>query len=222
VVGLTDWLDLGIDVLPYFVGAPNGEVRMRLADGKRWAVRAGVGVFRVDLERVGSLLQQDDWEGELFSVPISVTAAYEAASGILSAGIHYTLVSGAGSTGSTGSTDASTVADVSNLQLEGRWEVRIAAHAHFWLNGWVVVASEGVVQTTTIVDLGDGVRADLVVVQEGDTTTGAGSATAGFRFVGGRTNLVLGLGYGNFAIPGLNLILEEPGLVPAAELFWRW
>ncbi len=219
VVGVADWLDFGIDVLPFFVAAPNGEVRMRLAEGDHGAVRVGVGVFRVDLERVGNLFNQDDWEGEVFSIPISLTAAYEAATGLLSAGIHYTVVTGSGSEGST---DASAVAIDSTLQIEGRWETRIASHAHFWMNAWVVAVSEDVVQATTTVDLGDGATADVVVVQESDTAKNPWCATAGFRFVGGRTNLVLGAGYGNFAVPGLNLILNEPGLVPSAELYWRW
>lgn len=219
LVGASDWLDLGIHVLPFFIGAPNGEIRMSLAQTEHGAVRAGVGVFRVDLKRVGALLRQDDWEGQLLSIPISLTAAYETRSGLLSAGLHYTIVTGSGSAGST---STSSVADVSNLQIEGRWESRIASHAHWWLNAWVVAMSADVVQTSTTIDLGDGSTADVVVVQDTDTTQGTWAATTGFRFVGGSTNLVLGAGYGNFAIPGLNLILDKPGLIPVAELFWRW
>ena len=97
----------------------------------------------------------------------------------------------------------------------------IGGHAHWWINGGVVGAADDVRQARTAVDLEDGARAEVVFTQENGGATGAWSATYGFRFHGGRINVVLGAGYGNFAVPGLNLVLEHAGLIPEVELWWR-
>ena len=219
VVGAADWLDLSTDLLPYVVRAPNGEIRLGLLSTDRSAIRADFGIYHVPLDRVGQLIGRDDWSGTVLSAPMSMNAAYDVGPGVLSAALDYTHVSGEGRAGSTAE---SAVAAVSNLQVAGRMEFRIASHAHWWAHGWVVAAADDVLQVRTEVELEDGARAEIVATQRSEGATGAWAATSGFRFSGGATNVVLGAGYGNFAVPGLNLILEHAGLIPEIELYWRW
>ena len=96
VVGLTDWLDLSTDLLPYIARAANGELRLGLFAGDRGSLRADVGIYYVPLDRVGRLIGSDDWSGSVLSVPLSFSAAYDIGRGVLSAAVNYTNVSGEG------------------------------------------------------------------------------------------------------------------------------
>ena len=50
---------------------------------------------------------------------------------------------------------------------------------------------------------------------------GSWALVPGFLFSLGRTHLRVGLGYGNYNVPGVNFVLPKPRLYPMLDLFWR-
>jgi len=232
VVGLGLWgnklLDrIEIDTIPAVYGINVTGARAYDVSGKfefwhedNLSLSIGAGVTSVDLSQ---LLGSGSDQLRFRVVPIEGWAGYRLNDRLrLTGGVVYTDVDLLGGTkagpidelgGAIGSSTVQAFASV-QYRLSKSWHViagaRVLAHQQEYVDATVASSNDMGTLSNTTMAKGDAI--------------GAGRAWAGslaFHYAGKHYNLRLGLEYGNYQVPVLNLVSADRGIAPMFSMYWR-
>lgn len=216
--GILDNLDVFSYTLPWLLQTANIHTKYRFYDTGKWSFSGRVGVFRLDFQD----FSPDAPPATFTIIPFHLGASYQASSAwTFSAETVYT------SNRLEGQVDVGDLrgsAAVTNLQLtataEWRWSetFAIVTHARALAFQDTNAAANFVYQPDdyTTVEVYGAAETDLLDVQ------GAWSIVPSAFWSWDTFNLRAGLGYGNFNIPGFNIVFIQRSVIPEFDMFWRW
>ncbi|MBH24256.1 MAG: hypothetical protein CMH57_07365 [Myxococcales bacterium] len=216
--GLLDRLDLGTYTWPWLAKIASLSGKYEWYRSESWSVANKLSVLRLDLQ---------DWSEEsepaVFQVvPVEMGVSYRFnESWTLSVEGIYTNVS---AEGSYNEDDLNGAAAVTNFQwtstVEWRWTETLAVLLHLRSLAFQGTSGSGSSVTMpdayTTVEVYGEAQSDVLDVE------GASSATLILHWAWSTFNLRVGLGYGNWSLPGVNFVLPEKTYIPEFDLFWRW
>jgi len=217
--GLFERLDVGTYLLPWFVRVGNLGIKWRFPVNETMDVAPQLYSFHLDVQE----LNPDSPPMEISVVPFDVTGSWRVSPRhTLSLTAVYTYIHLKG----TFDQDAlQGAAAVSNFQLVPTWEYRwtrvtaLLLRVRYLAHQWQPTASASYVlhpdEYTTVEVFGDA-QLDALDVER------AWSVIPGVAWSWETFNLRLGLGYGNYNVPGVNFVLPRKTLCPELDLFWRW
>jgi hypothetical protein len=217
--GLFDHFDVGTYVLPWFVRVGNLGVKWQLPVTDTVDVAPQLYSFRLDVQK----LNADSPPLVIGAVPFDVTASWRASKDhTLSLSAVYTWIHLQGTFDQEALEGA---AAVSNFQIVSTWEYRwtrvtaLLLRLRYLAHQWQPTASASYVlhpdEYTTVEVYGDA-RLDALDVRH------AWSLIPGAAWSWETFNLRVGLGYGNYNVPGVNFVLPRKTLCPELDVFWRW
>ena len=217
--GLFDHLDVGTYILPWAVRVGNLGVKWEFPITDRLSIAPQLYWFRLDVQK----LTKKSPPLVISVVPLDLTGSYRANDATtVSLGLVYTYIRLAGTFDQQALQGA---AAVSNLQLvatgEYRWtkSTALLLRLRYLAHQWQPTASASFVlhpdDYTTVQLYGVG-RLDALNVQN------AWSLIPGVAWSWTTFNLRLGLGYGNFNVPGVNFVMPRKMICPELDLYWRW
>jgi len=216
--GLLDRVDIGTYTWPWLARIASVSGKYEWYRSGNWSVANKLSVLRLDLQ---------DWSEEaepaVFQVvPVEMAVSYRFnESWTLSLEGIYTNVS---AEGSYNDDDLSGAAAVTNFQttatVEWRWTETLAVLLH--MRSLAFQGTSGAASVTTMpddyttVEVFGGGETDVLDVE------GASSATLILHWAWSTFNLRVGLGYGNWSLPGINFVLPQKTYIPEFDMFWRW
>ncbi len=222
--GALDKLQPGTYLVPWIFLFPNVQLKMMVFQNARWTVSIRPGFFYADLSLPRKLygLGSEDTDIKLWVIPLEgyVSLAIRQRFTLTMAGV-YTGVAGKGSYNPD---DYEGTAAAANAQvgLGLIWRINQISALNFQARYVAFQSATGVGSVTVRVD---GVTTADV---EARGTANAADASNGFSFSAYAhfsfryLNLKIGVGYGNYNIPGMNLVIPKRYPFPVFDLYWRF
>ena len=215
--GITDDLMVGTWTYPWLVRMPNIMAKYRFWHGEQLSLSASLMLARLDFanfdESVPALLT---------IIPMGLNATWRADDHGFSAGVVYTQIRVSGESPSSEKLEGALA--VTNAQLTGTWEWRLSKYSAFVTDVRIqlfqVLSASGV----TIIEVSDRQTMEVVGAAESDVIDfeSIWSVVPGFLWSYKYMNLRLGLGWGNFNLPPMNIAIPRKFVVPEADLFVRF
>lgn len=221
--GALEQLQIGTYFLPLLFLAPNLEAKLLLFQNERFSVSVRPSAFYADLSLAHKLygIGASGTDIKLWIIPVEgYVSAIIRSRFTLTASFVYTAVRGSGSYNPE---DFKGTAAAANMQAGLSFEWRVNRVTALILQTRLLVVQEiGGVGTVNL-DLDDATNASITArgapifadVEQGFSV----ALSALFSFTS--FNLRVGMGYGNYNVPGLNLIIPERHPFPVFDLFWR-
>lgn len=214
--GPWDRITFGTYAVPWVVGFANAHVKWRYFGGDPLSLSASLGLSRFAPKAV----KESVGSAELGIVPLELGASYRFDERLtVSGGLLYTVVT------LKGSYDAAALdglAAVSNLQLFANLEVRATRVTAFVLAGRYLAFqnTSGRLSATFRPDAFTSVEVQSVGATNALDFPQAFSIVPSVVFSWGTFNLRAGLGYGNYSVPMVNLVLPKKTVVPDLDLYF--
>lgn len=213
--GILDRLTLGTSLAPWLIGVSNADLKLRFYGGDplSLSIRLGFTRFSPDKSSSGA-------SAEFNVAPSELLGSYRISDRFtLSGGGLYTVVS---VEGSYDTAQLHGFAAVSNLQLLASFEYRYTRVTAFLLSARYLAFQKagGRLSTRyspdayTTIELESAANTDALQIPH------AFSIVPSVAFSWKTFNLRLGLGYGNWSVPVVNLVLREKSVVPDFDLHW--
>jgi hypothetical protein len=221
-VGLGDRVTLGTYIWPWVARTPNAYLKWRFYAGDtfNWAVQGGL--FRLDT----AAFDQKAPDPPVFTVfSASLLSSLRiSADNQLSNGLVFTAVR------ASGTVDQDTLrgagdAGLTNIQYVGAYELRLSQRTAFVLTGRYLIAQVLDASTHFTAHPDAYTTVEVVADAQDDSIVnfrGAFSIVPSFAWSWQTFNLELGLGYGNFNIPGVNFMINRRTLIPTFDLYWTF
>jgi hypothetical protein len=216
--GITDWLTVGTDppswaaraVLPILV--PNLHAKLVAYRGYPWWFSVEAAGYWADLTNT------DLSSGSLLVVPLTAFGSYYVRPDI---GIHgeicYSIVDAFGS-GNISNSEVAGAAAVRSVQLGLMGEYRLTRVVALTLRGrYQPYAGQLAFQASSSGDPFTQFQADARLALKDPHPY---SVIAGAAFLWDHFRFTVGVGYGNYFIPGLNIAVPGKGFVPDASLYF--
>ncbi len=223
-VGALEQLQFGTYFLPLLILAPSLEAKLLLFQNERFAVSVRPSVFYADLSFLHRFygIGSSDTNIKMWVVPVEgYVSAIIRSRFTLTASLVFTGVRGSGRYDPE---DFKGTAAASNLQAGLGFEWRInRVTALLFQSRFFALQQVGGAGTVTV-DVDD--ATDAYITASGapvfaDVDQGYSfSASALLSFA--HFNLRAGMGYGNYNLPGINLVVPERIFFPEFDLFWRF
>ena len=218
--GIIDELMVSTVHFPNLIRLYNANLKWRIWQSDPWAVSASLGVWRLDFQQPPFNLETPL---VLTLVPFETVGSYRFNhTWTLSSGFIFTNVSAQGSDGDASEDALNGAAAVDNAQytltLEWRWSevtALVFSYRHLLYQGVTgKVDAEMNVDEYTTVKFVAGLDSD--VAEFG----GASSVVSSFVWSWDSFNLRVGLGWGNWSIPGINFVIPEAIPCPDLDMYW--
>jgi hypothetical protein len=216
--GVVDWFTVGTYTLPWFVLAPNIQLKFRVRLGQRWAIGWRPSFLFLDL----GLFLSEGTTAKLFFVPLELFVTVDVARpvGITVSG----SLNNVFGDGNYNRDELKGAAAIANVQAAANVEWRITRSWALVLEGrylayqanQTVGASNIQVNDFTTLEVHGDISLNTVDLQH------AFSASLAAVLSLKTFNLRFGAGYGNFNIPGLNIVWPDRYPFPELDIFWRW
>ncbi|KPK12975.1 MAG: hypothetical protein AMJ62_15600 [Myxococcales bacterium SG8_38] len=209
--GILDELQVTTYTYPWILGAifqrvaPNVELKSTFYDRRKLALSASVGFV------TGTITQSDSAKLRYFIVPTAITASVRPTSLIsFHLGGKFTATDFSGIVQAEGN-DVGGAVVVNLLQVFGMLEWRLSRVTAFtFLVRWAPYVSNSVLRGD--ITIGDDTEGTIEAEVDTDDLKNAWALVPGFTFSWARTNLKLGVGYGDLFLPGIGLLV--PGAFP--------
>lgn len=222
--GALDHLQLSTYVLPWVTGFANLQTKLLLFRNERWAVSLRPGVMYVNSNFPKTLygVTRGDTDVRLWIVPIEGYASLliKRRFTLTLAGV-YNYVTGSG-TYDPSNFDGAAAASNAQLGLGFQW--RINRIVELILQTRWVAFQEASGAGAIHVNVDEQTEAE--VQGQGDTNVlndkRGFSASLAASFAWKTTNLRVGVGYGNYNVPGINIVVPERHPFPVFDLYWRF
>jgi len=222
--GALDKLQVGTYVAPWVFVIPNVQLKMLVFQNERWAVSIRPGLYYADLSLPRKLygIGPDNTDLKLWLIPLEAYVSVVLIPRlVLTVGGVYTAATGSGRYDPE---DFDGTAAASNVQVGLSLEWRVNRIVALTLQGRYIAYqdAQGVGTVSLVVD--DATSADVTA----QGTPNAASASNGFSvalsalFSWRYFNLRAGAGYGNYNVPGLNLVIPKRHPFPVFDMFWRF
>jgi hypothetical protein len=221
-VGLGNRVTLGTYIWPWVGRTPNAYLKWRFYAGDTWNWAAQAGFFRLD----SAAFDKSTPDPPVFTVASGslLQSVRLAARHQLSNGLVLTAVR------AQGTVDQQTLrgagdAGVTNLQYVGAYELRASKTTAFVLTGRYLIAQVLDASTSFTAHPDDFTSVHVVAGAADDTALnfrGAFSIAPSVAWSWQTFNLELGLGFGNFNVPGVNFMINRRLLFPTFDLYWTF
>ena len=221
-VGIGNRVTLGSYIWPWVGRTPNAYLKWRFYAGDAWHWAAQVGFFRLDT----AAFDKKASDPPVFTVASAslLQSVRLGARNQLSNGLVFTAVR------ATGTVDQDTLrgagdAGLTNLQYVAAYELRLSRSTAFVLTGRYLIAQVLDANTRFTVHPDEYTTIDVVADARDDSVVnfrGAFSIVPSFAWSWQTFNLELGLGYGNFNVPGVNFMINRRTLIPTFDLYWTF
>ncbi|HSD88000.1 MAG TPA: hypothetical protein VLB44_10820 [Kofleriaceae bacterium] len=192
------------------------------------SMSVGGGITSIDLRPIVSAARANDMATELAFrvVPLEGWAGYRLGGRArLTAGAVYTHVSLGGHTEAGPIDELGGAIGTSNLELHGTGQVRLSRSWNVIVGARVLAyqAQYAQVRVAEMVGASDQGTVSNETRAEGDMfgVGGAWTANVAFHLARPHFNLRLGLEYGNYHVPMINLVVPSRGWMPTFDLYWR-
>jgi hypothetical protein len=222
--GALEQLTIGTYVAPWVFLFPNIQFKILAFQSERWSVSLRPGLFYEDLELPPKLygVGPADTTIKLWVIPLEGYASFIINPRFtLTAAAVYTAVAGKGSYNPS---DYEGTAAAANAQvgLGLEWRVNNVTAFNFQARYVAFQSANGVGTVTVEVD--DVTSADVEAqgTARGADASNGFSVTAYAHFSWQTFNLKVGAGYGNYNVPGMNLVVPERHPYPVFDLYWRF
>lgn len=216
--GPIDRLTVGTYALPWLLRFANAHLKWRIIGNDPVSIAASIGAFRFAPEA----LKKASGDAVLTIVPFDLVGSWRIDDRwTLSPGFVYTVVT---LKGSYDPAQLEGAAGVSNLQLVTTLEYRLSTVTAFVLHGRYLVFqnAQGRASSTLHPDRFTTVEVQAVASTDALDFPQAFSVVPSVVFSWKVVNLRLGLGYGNYSLPGINLVLPKKTLVPDLDFYVRF
>lgn len=222
--GAMEQLQIGTYTMPWLVVFPNIQFKMLAFQNERWAVSLRPGLFYEDFELPRKIygIGPESTDIKLWIIPLEgyVSAVIKERFTLTLAAV-YTAIAGKGSYNPD---DYRGTAAAANAQigLGFQWRVNHVTALTFQARYVAFQSATGVGNVTMDVD--DATSADV----RARGSANAADASNGYSFAASALfswqtfNLRVGAGYGNYNIPGMNLVIPKRYPFPVFDLFWRF
>jgi hypothetical protein len=222
--GITDWLGVSTYVLPWVVLFPNVQVKLRLFSNERWALSLRPGLYYADFTLPHKLygVGPDDADLKLWVVPIEAYVSRIIRHRFtLTGSAVYNYVTG---TGSYDPQDVRGTAAASNAQIALGFEWRVNRIVALIVQSRLILYQEVGGAGTVNVDLDEHTTGQVSTnAKPAAFNSERGfSVSAAALFSWQHFHLRVGVGYGNYNVPGLNLVVPDRLPFPVFDLFWRF
>ena len=216
--GITDWWMVGTYHVPWVIVAPNLQTKLKFLSGESWAVAFQPGILYLDT----TIVLSDTATAKVFMVPLQLSGTVDVApdwSATLA-----TVFTGVWGSGTYDKDEFEGGAAITNFQIAGNIEWRIDSVWALVLEGRYLAYQENdaagvaIKQPTDTLTLEVHGAADATVVDLQHAFSVALSAVASFETF----NVRFGAGYGNYNIPGMNLVWPNKLPFPEVDVFWRF
>lgn len=136
----------------------------------------------------------------------------------------YTKVGVSGGRDTAESNDLRGAVAVTNFQVAGTLEWRLSEVTAFLVHGrWLAwQEASGAGDVTFSPDAYTTVEAHLAGKSDVADVSGAWSVVPSFHWSWDRWNLRLGLGYGNWSLPVVHMVVPVKTVIPELDLYWRF
>jgi len=219
--GATDWLEIGTLWVPWLVVSPNVHLKSRMLHRGAWSLALELSFLTLDFEHL-DWYGYDELSGRLYVVPASLYVDVEAHPRLLVGlsatygAVHTTPNFDSGEADGTAAYDTLFVAGHLTARASPRWWIVTEAT-------WVLYQGLGAIgrvqgQPDDFTTVSGSATADVEAIEPGRGGSLAVSAVYRSR----RFGLRFGVGYGNWAVPRLCLVV--PNAIPFAlfDIFARF
>lgn len=216
--GPWDRLTLGTYAIPWAFGVANLHLKWRFFGSDPVSLAATIGGFRV----APAALKKESGNATITVVPFELAASWRIDDEwTLSPSLVYTVVT---LRGHYDPAELQGVAALSNLQLATTLEYRLTRVTAFVLHGRYLVFQNvgGRVSSSLHPDKFTTVDVQAVASTDALDFPSAFSVVPSVVFSWKVFNLRLGLGYGNYSIPGINLVLPKKTIIPDLDFYFRF
>jgi hypothetical protein len=217
-VGLFDRLTVGTYGLPWIWRIYNGHAKFAFARGDPISLAVSAGIFNVTPDA----LVTESGNASVTALPFELTASLRISDAFtLSPAGAYTFVT---LKGAYDPAKIEGVAALSNLQVMGTLEWRLTKVVALVVHGRYLVFQNagGRVSATLSPDRFTRVDVRAIVSTNSLDYPNAYTIVPSAVLSHGVFNVRLGAGYGNYFIPGINLVLPNRGIVPDFDLYFRF
>jgi len=203
---IADRIEIGTYVWPWVLRAPNAFIKLRFLSLGPWQWAVEAGFFRLDTATIDRSVS----DPPVFTVgSLGLVTSIE----IASRAVDDDTLAGTGQAGLT------------NLQYVFAYEYRISRSLAFVLTGryQFFQVIDGTTTFTTRPD--DYTSVEVVAAARDDSTLNfrnAFSIVPGLAWSWSSFNLRIGVGYGNYNVPGVNFMIEQRTPIPQFDLFWTF
>ncbi len=211
-------LMVGTYALPWLLRVVNGHVKVRFVGEDPVALSFGLGVFRV----APAALQKDSGNAVITAVPLDLTCSWRVNDRwTLSQSLIYTTVT---VRGSYDPAELQGVAAVTNLQLATTAELRVSEVTAFvaQLRYLAFQRANGRAVSTLHPDDFDTLHVEAVGSSDALDFHFAGSIVPSVVFSWSVFTLRMGVGYGNYSVPGINLVLPKKTPIADLDFYFRF
>jgi hypothetical protein len=162
----------------------------------------------------------------LWFFPLALHASWREPAGDYSAhlALQYANLSTAGEITASEALGVSGLVDGTTINLVPTFEWRRSRSFAWVFQATLSLAQAGQAQGDSTIESDDG-RSRIEVFGEGNVRTGAfayGNVSASAYWSWESCNLRLGLGYGNYELPGFGVLFDQTGVQPEFNLYWRF
>jgi len=235
--GLLDGLNIGIHALPWAGLIPNAHIKYEPIDGRVISLAVSAGFFFTNTSRFTDAVTPSD----VWMVPLEVVGTWAILPELeLSVAAVATLTQVVGDESfdedeppsvqflnplaEAGSGSSEQVAVTSNLQMIASlyWQLSSDTIAFLRYRHLVGEQVEGTIRVSTSPEPDTTLEIEGATAASLDRDGAALSLTGGYIVSWGRANLLLGVGYGHWTLPFVNLVTNEPTAFLEADLYFRF
>lgn len=222
--GAMEQLQIGTYSMPWLVLFPNIQFKMLAFQNERWAVSIRPGIFYEDFELPRKLygIGPESTDIKLWIIPLEgYVSVLIRERFLLTLAVVYTAIAGKGHYNPDDYKGTAAAANA-QLGLGLQWSINHVTAITFQARYVAFQSATGV--GTVTVDVDSATSADV----KASGTANAADASNGFSlsanalFSWQTLNLRIGAGYGNYNIPGMNLVIPKRYPFPVFDLFWRF
>lgn len=222
--GVMEQLQIGTYTMPWLVVFPNIQFKMLAFQNERWAVSIRPGLFYEDFELPRKLygIGPQSTDIKLWIIPLEGYVSLVIRDRfMLTLAAVYTAIAGKGHYNPD---DYKGTAAAANAQVGLGFQWRVNHVTALTLQARYVAFQSATGVGSVTIDVDDATSADVRArgsANAADASNGY-SVAASALFSWQTFNLRVGGGYGNYNIPGMNLVIPKRYPFPVFDAFWRF
>lgn len=219
--GVLDSVDVGFLSWLWYLRVRNIHAKWRVLDGDDWAASLKLGVANFNAKTLGD----DNTDAQIWIVPFEAVGTWRSTDFSYNLGLGYTLVRTVAGVDTGESGAAAAALDVSVGYLHPSVEWRLGPVFALVAESRIGLFQQGSIDGETELVSEDG-RTKIEVFANADADLSGGASLVNLSLSGmwswEHLNLRAGLGYGHYAVPGVNLFIPIAVLYPELAVFWRF
>jgi hypothetical protein len=215
------WLTLDTYTWPWLKKIANASAKFRIWGDADWTVAAKLGYFTLDLHDLTS--KADPVRFHVLPVEVAVSRRLGSAWEVSAAGVYTPIVQ----KGTFDAGDVKGAAGYTNTQVTLAVEWRLSERWALFVRSRHLLAMQVSGKVTNLEQIDPYTTVEIQGDAATDDVAGLGfpqtfQVVPGFAYSRAVFNVEVGLGYGNWHVPGVNVFVPFRSIVPQLDVYWRW